>query len=58
MYENSESSKKFQKWFNYTICDTEPKMENSATEIHAYRYQSSSVCAESWSFGSNDYLVL
>ena len=59
MYENSpEYFKKFQKRFKYTICENEPKLENSAVENYAYGYHSSSASVESCTSGSNDYHVI
>ena len=41
MYENSpEYFKKFQKRFKYTICDIEPKPQDSGIENYAYGYDS------------------
>ena len=49
MYENTlEYFKKFQ----YTICDTEPDLQESGIEIYAYGYHSSSTVIDGCSFGS------
>ena len=54
MYENSpENFKKFQKRFKYTICDTEPKIQDSGIENYAYGYHSSSTVMVGCSFGSS-----
>ena len=56
MYENSpEYFKKFQKRFKYTICDTEPKPQDSGIENYAYGYHSSSTVIDGCSFGSNHW---
>ena len=58
-YENSpEYFKKFQKRFKYTICENEPKLENSAVENYAYGYHSSSASVDSCTSGSNHYHVI
>ena len=54
MYENSpEYFKKLQKRFKYTICENEPKLENSPVENYAYGHHSSSASVESCTSGSN-----
>ena len=54
MYENSpEYFKKFRKRFKYTICDREPKPQDSGIEIYAYGYHSSPTFIDGCSFGSN-----
>ena len=59
MYENSpEYFKKLQTRFKYTICENEPKLENSAVENYAYGYHSSSASVESCTSGSNHYHVI
>ena len=53
MYENSpEYFKNFQKRFKYTICDTEPKPQDSGIENYAYGCHSSSTVIDGSSFGS------
>ena len=59
MYENSpEHFKKFQKRFKYSICETEPTLENTTTENYAYGYQPSTTVIEDCTFGSNHYHVV
>ena len=59
MYENSpEYFKKFQKRFEYNICETEPKLENTTIENYAYGYHSSATVIEGCTFGSNHYHVM
>ena len=59
MYENSpEYFKKFQKRFKYTICDTEPKLQDSGTENYAYGYHSSSTVIDGCSFGSSHWHLI
>ena len=59
MYENSpEYFKKFQKRFKYTICDTEPKPQDSGIENYAYGYHSSSTVIDGCSFGSNHWHLI
>ena len=59
MYENSpEYFKKFQKRFKYTICDTEPKPQDSAIENYAYGYHSSSTVIDGCLFGSNHWHLI
>ena len=59
MYENSpEYFKKFQKRFKYTICDTEPKPQDSGIENYAYGYHSSSTVIDGCSFGSNHWHII
>ena len=59
MYENSpEYFKKFQKRFKHTICDTEPKPQDSAIENYAYGYHSSSTVIDGCLFGSNHWHLI
>ena len=59
MYENSpEYFKKFQKGFKYTICDTEPKLQDSVIENDAYGYYSSLTVIDGCSFGSNHWHLI
>ena len=59
MYENSpEYLKKFQKRFKYTICDTEPKPQDSGIENYAYGYHLSSTVIDGCSFGSNHWHLI
>ena len=59
MYENSpEYFKKFQKRFKYTICDTEPKLQDSGIENYAYGYHSSSTVIDGCSFVSNHWHLI
>ena len=59
MYENSpEYFKKFQKRFKYTICDTEPKPQDSGIENFAYGYHSSSTVIDGCSFGSSHWHLI
>ena len=59
MYENSpEYFKKFQKRFKYTICDTEPKLQDSGIENYAYGYHSSSTVIDGCSFGSSHWHLI
>ena len=56
MYENSpEYFKKFRKRFKYTICDTEPKLQDSGIENYAYGHHSSSGVIDGCSFGSSHW---
>ena len=53
MYENSaEYFKKFQKRFKYTICEKEPKPQDSGMETYAYGYHSSFTVIDGCSFDS------
>ena len=59
MYENSpEYFKKFRKRFKYTICDTEPKLQDSGLENYAYGYHSSSNVIDGCSFGSSHWHLI
>ena len=59
MYENSpEYFQKLQKRFKYTICENEPKVENSAVENYAYGYHSSLASVEICTSGSNHRHVM
>ena len=59
MYENSpEYFKKFQKRFKYTICDTEPKPQDSGIENYAYGYHSSSTVTDGSPFGSSHWHII
>ena len=59
MYENSpEYFKKFQKRFKYTICDTEPKLQDSGIENYTYGYHSSSTVIDGCSFGSSHWHLI
>ena len=59
MYERSpDYFKIFQKRFRYHICETEPKLENTAIEIYAYGYHSSATVFEGCTFSSNHYHVM
>ena len=58
MYQNSpEYLKKIQKWFKYTICETEPKLGISVVENYAYGYHLSLALVERCNFGSNLFHV-
>ena len=50
--------KSFKKRFKYTICENEPKLENSSVENYSYGFHSSSVSVESFTSGSNHYHVI
>ena len=59
MYENStEYFEKFQIRFNYNICETEPKLENTTIASFAYGYHSSATVIQGCIFGSNHYHVM
>ena len=59
MYENiPEYFKKFQKRFKYTVCDTEPKPQDSGIENYAYGYHSYSTVIDGCSFGSNHWHLI
>ena len=58
-YENNpEYFKKFQKRFKYTICDTEPKPQDSGIENYAYGYHSSKTVIDGCSFGCNHWHLI
>ena len=59
MYENSpEYFKKFRKRFKYTICDTEPKLQDSGIENYVYGHHSSSSVIDGCSFGSSHWHLI
>ena len=59
MHENSaDYFKKFRKRFEYNICETEPKLENTTIENYAYGYHSSATVIEGCTYGSNHYHVM
>ena len=59
MYENSpEYFKKFRKRFKYTICDTEPKLQDSGIENYGYGHQSSLSVIDGCSFGSSHWHLI
>ena len=59
MYENSpEYFKKFRKGFKYTICYTEPKLQDSGIENYAYGHHSSSSVIDGCSFGSRHWHLI
>ena len=51
-------TKKFQTRFNYSICETEPKLEIYAVDNYAYGYHSSLASVVSCTFGSNRFHLL
>ena len=49
---------KILKRFKYTICENQPKLENSAVENYACGFHSSLASVESCTSGSNHYHVI
>ena len=59
MYENSpEYFTKFQKRCKYSICDTEPNLQDSGIEKFAYDYHSSLTVMDDCSFGSSHWHLI
>ena len=59
MYENSpEYFKKFQKRFKYTICDTEPQLQDTGIENYAYSFHPPSVDITGFAFGSSHWHLI
>ena len=59
MYKNCpEYFKKFRKRFKYTICDTEPKLQDSGIENYAYGHHSSSSVIDGCFFGSSHWHLI
>ena len=59
MYENSpEYFKKFQNRFKYTICDTEPQLQDTGIENYAYGFHPPSVDITGCAFGSSHWHLI
>ena len=59
MYKKSpEYFKKIQKRIKFTICDTEPKFQNSEIENYAYGYHSSSTVIDGRLFGFSHWHLI